>query len=489
MRYPIYTPDISRYTTSIHRAISDGWISSQGGFLEKARELVSHQLGSPYVVLVNNGTSATHLLYKALKFKHPTVQKIYVPDYVFAAVWNCALYEYPADAIAVLPTDPVTLNPVFTNIEPNSAVVIVHNVGNVINVPLLQRERPDLIFVEDCCEAFLEEYESRKTGTAGLCAAVSFFGNKIVTTGEGGLWYTHDKDLYEFIYKTCHHGMTAERYVYDVLGYNYRMTNLQAALLYDQLRDIDTILDMKRAVRDRYVAMLSPWMVSSGLWMNVLRVPGGCYSSLAPKLRDIGIDTRPMFYPIHTHAHLRDIVATSTPINHDEVFMIPSSPGLSLFDQAFISHALRAVVSGREAPTVVRITNENRSLLDAFVAQPQPSTFRYFAKRTADECLTNHELTLVATQDERPIGYAHIDDRWIGLCVLPDWQGRGYGTFILDILLDYARHAGISPLRLTVDKTNDRAYRMYTHRGFAVQEVTDTIYRMINDDSVAGVNR
>jgi perosamine synthetase len=489
MRYPIYTPDISRYTASLQKAIADGWISSQGEFLEKARAVASHQLGSPYVVLVNNGTSATHLLYKALKFKHPMLRKIYVPDYVFAAVWNCALYEYPADVISVLPTNPATLNPVFEGVEPNSAVVIVHNVGNIVNVPQLQRERPDLIFVEDCCEAFLEEYEGRKTGTAGLCAAVSFFGNKIVTTGEGGLWYTHDKDLYDFIYKSCHHGMTSERYVYDVLGYNYRMTNLQAALLYDQMRDIDAILDTKRNVRDRYAAMLSPWMVSSGLWMNVLRVPNGRYADIAPKLRGLGIDTRPMFYSIHTHAHLREIAATSTPINHDEVFMIPSSPTLSLFDQVFISHALRAVVLGREVPTVVRIATENRSLLDAFVAQPQPATFRYFAKRTVDECLENHTLTLVATQDERPIGYAHLDDRWVGLCVLPEWQGRGYGTFILDIVLDYARQAGISPLRLTVDKTNEHACQMYTRRGFVVQEVTDTFYRMTNDDQASSIDR
>ena len=87
------------------------------------------------------------------------------------------------------------------------------------------------MFVEDCCEAFLETYEGSVVGTKSLCGAVSFFGNKLITTGEGGLWYTQDKDVYEFIYKSCHHGMTSDRYVYDVLGYNYRMTNLQAAFV------------------------------------------------------------------------------------------------------------------------------------------------------------------------------------------------------------------------------------------------------------------
>lgn len=483
MQYPIYTPDISRYTTSIHKAIADGWISSQGEFIEKARNTASAVLGSPYVVLVNNGTSATHLLYKALKFKHPNLRRIYVPDYVFAAVWNCALYEYPPEMISVLPTDPVTLNPVFASLESNSAVVVVHNIGNVVNVPELQRQRPDLVFVEDCCEAFLESYEGRKTGTASLCAAVSFFGNKIVTTGEGGLWYTNDKELYDFIYKSCHHGMTSERYVYDVLGYNYRMTNLQAALLYDQLQDIATILDRKREVRYRYDALLPGWMTTTGLWMNVLRIPGASYSVLAPQLRDLGIDTRPMFYSIHTHSHLLAISAVSTPIHHDELIMIPSSPGLTTIDQVLIASALRAVVAGRCPPKVQRITASNRELLDAFVANELPSTFRYFTKRAVDTCLATHTATLVAMDGTRPVAYAHLDDRWLGVCVLPEAQGRGYGSFLVRCIMDIAWQLGVSEVRLTVDHDNQVAYRMYCQLGFVVQDSTDTYYCMTNDPS------
>ncbi len=477
MRYPVYTPDIAPYTASLHKAIADGWISSQGEFIETARSELSKRLGSPYVVLVNNGTSATHLLYKALKFKHPSVRTVYVPDSVFVAVWNCALYEYSPSQIVVLPTDPVSLNPVFPEtFLPDSAVVVVHNIGNVVNVPELQRKHPGLVVVEDCCEAFLETYEDRPTGTASLCAAVSFFGNKLVTTGEGGAWYTNDKELYDFILKSCHHGMTSERYVYDVLGYNYRMTNLQAALLTDQMRDIDAILARKRAVRDRYATLLPEWMISSGLWMNVLRIPGGVS---AGTLRAIGIDTRPMFYPIHRHAHLQCIQADSTPIGHEELVMIPSSPTLTAYDQAFIATAIRAVAAGRIPPDVQRITPENRALLDSFVAHEMPPTFRYFATRSVDMCLVNHTLTLVVPD----VAYAHLDDRWIGVCVLPESQGRGIGAFLLDLVIAYARVEGIRPLRLTVDKTNTIALDMYRHRGFVVQSETERIYSMTNDPS------
>lgn len=477
MRYPVYTPDIAAYTSSLHKAIEDGWISSQGEFIETARSELAKRLGTPYVVLVNNGTSATHLLYKSLKFKHPSIKTLYVPDSVFVAVWNCALYEYSPEQIVVLPTDPVTLNPVFPDsFPPNSALVVVHNIGNVVNVPDLQRTHPGLVVVEDCCEAFLEEYEGRPTGTASLCAAVSFFGNKLVTTGEGGAWYTNDKPLYDFILKSCHHGMTSERYVYDVLGYNYRMTNLQAALLTDQMRDIDVILARKRMVRDRYARLLPEWLISSGLWMNVLRIPGGVS---ADTLRIVGIDTRPMFYPIHRHSHLRCIRAESTPIGHEDLVMIPSSPTLTAYDQAFIATALRAVVASRIPPDVHRITSENRSLLDSFVANEMPPTFRYFATRNVDTCLASHTLTLVVPE----VAYAHIDDRWIGLCVLPASQGHGIGSFLLDLLLAYARVAGVHPLRLTVDKANTLAYEMYCRRGFVVQEETERIYSMTNDPS------
>jgi perosamine synthetase len=475
MRYPVYTPDIAPYTTSLHTAIADGWISSQGEFLGKAKDEVSRLLGTPYVVLVNNGTSATHLLYTALKLKHPSIETLYVPDYVFVAVWNCALYEYSPEQLVVLPTDPVTLNPVLPEtFKPNSALVVVHNLGTVVNVPELQRKHPELVIVEDCCEAFLETYEGRPTGTAALCGAVSFFGNKVFTTGEGGLWYTNDKELFETIHRMCHHGMTSQRYVYDVLGYNYRMTNLQAALLYDQLRDSEAILARKRVVRDRYAALL-PWCITTGLWMTVLRIPGQSASALAESLRTYGIDTRPMFYPVQTHAHLREIPATSTPIAHDELMMLPSGPRLSAFDQALIATTLRTLVEGRTPPMVHRITPETRGLLEAFLAQPHPPTFRYFTTRTVDHCLASHTLTLVATDGDDVIGYGHLEDRWIGLCVLPRAQGRGVGRFLLELLCASTEER---PLRLTVDRTNLRAQDLYTRTGFVVNAVTDTVLSM-----------
>ena len=478
MRYPIYTPDIARYTASAHACLDAGWVSSQGEYIAKTTKAFEERLGIPYIVLVNNGTSATHLLYKSLKFKYPCLEHIYVPNNVFVAVWNAGLYEYPASMFHVLEVDPVTLNmrvgeDYIRELKPNSAVVVVHNIGNVVDVPRLKKMRPDLVFVEDACEAFLERYGDQVTGSASLCAAVSFFGNKMITSGEGGIWYTHDKELYEFIYKSCHHGMTSERYVYDVLGYNYRMTNVQAALLYEQLQAMDAILKRKRGVADRYKALFGDAVVTTGLWMMVLRFPGLRYTDILPRLTALGIDTRPMFYDLRRHTHLQGVNCPSKELNTSDVFMIPSSPTLTKFDQVVIENAVQQAIRGTAVP-IVKATQES---LTEFLRNPMPGTFRYFAKRSVEHCLEVHTLTLLAMEGDVPIGYAHIDERWIGLCVLPHAQSKGVGKALLTFLLSYARVVGM-PLRLSVDKNNERAIGLYQRHGFNTVRESETVYFM-----------
>jgi perosamine synthetase len=478
MQYPVYTPNIKPYTRSIQKAIEDGWISSQGEFIVKAQDECKRIIGTPYCILLNNGTSATHLLYKSIKYKYPNIKKIYVPDYVFVGVWNCALYEYSADQLEVLQIDKNTLNmnedeEYISSLSPNSAVIVVHNIGNVVNVPRLQRIRPDIVFVEDCCEAFLEEYEGKKVGTSALCAAVSFFGNKIITTGEGGLWYTNDKELYQYLYRSCHHGMTSERYIYDVLGYNYRMTNLQAAFLYDQLTDIDNILSIKRKVYNRYIELFKNTDVqpiTAGLWMFVVRIPNNIcnYSKF-------GIDTRPMFYNIHAHQHLRNIPYTFQNIHHSEICMIPSSPSLTSFDQTYIANSIVHRLSNL---SIRKVTLENIELLDRFINQQLPDTFRYFRKHDSDYCLKHHTITLIGLYEEEPICYGHIDETWIGICVLPDYQSRGYGKQLMDFLMKYAILESIHSLRLTVDKTNNRAIALYKKYQFSILSDEEKYYLM-----------
>ncbi len=300
---------------------------------------------------MNNGTSATHSLFKALKFKYPNIGKIYLPNNVFIAPWNCCLMEYPETVIEVMKMDTNTLNidvseEYILSLEKNSAICIVHNLGNIVNVPRLKRIRPDLIFIEDNCEGLFGKYEGQYTGTASLCSAVSFYGNKTITTGEGGAFFTNDKEVFDYINSIYSHGMTSKRYVHCHIATNFRMTNVQAAFLYDQLNDIQNILNLKSNVFNKYDSLLKPLIDSGQIiafqneentehskWMYSITIPSKVYEEIEDFMKKHDIEVRPIFYDIHCHSHLKniknnfDISATNSIINSS--IMLPSFPELS----------------------------------------------------------------------------------------------------------------------------------------------------------------
>jgi perosamine synthetase len=334
MTIPIYKPTLS--TKSITCALQTGWISSQGQYVPMVEEKLKQILGMKHVLLLANGTCATHCLFIALKWKYPTLTKIYVPDNVYIAAYNAALMEYPLEALEVLPIDPGTLNMecnVVASLEQNSAVLVVHNLGHVVNVPLLQRERPDLIFLEDNCEGFLGTYEDRPSGSASLCSSLSFFANKTITCGEGGAFCTNDDEIAEFIFRTTHQGQTDTRYLHDRLGYNYRITNLQAALLNDQLDSLEEIIRRKRRVFNWYASQIGDvYQPAEGCtnanWMVCTRIP-------LPHPTFDGVETRPFFYHVRDHTHLKTIKlhpshsVEMSRILHDECVLLPSYPDLT----------------------------------------------------------------------------------------------------------------------------------------------------------------
>lgn len=352
---PVYKPRI--YKESAFKAIESSWISSQGEYLRKTVELLKSFFNIPYVILMNNGTSSTHMLLKALQFKYPTVKKLYVPNNVFVAVWNVCFYENLYD-LEVLEMDSKTLNmrvdkEYIDTLEKDSAVFIVHNVGNIVNVPRLKSLRPDLIFVEDNCEGLFGKYEDIYSGMseASLCSSCSFFGNKIITSGEGGAFFTHDKEVYEYIYSTVHHGLGTQQFLYDRLGYNYRMTNIQAAFLYDQLQNIESILADKARVIRTYKESLSNEEVlypkeeentEPSNWMFVCGVQKP-YSEVLNCMKAQNIDIRPFFYDIQEHKHLQTI--PRKPLQLLATFiMLPSYPDLTSDEIQSIVSTLKSII-------------------------------------------------------------------------------------------------------------------------------------------------
>lgn len=322
---PIYKPYLSKYKSSAIDAINSEWISNHGKYIQLASEKLTNILGNKYCILMNNGTSATHCLFKALKYKYPNISKIYVPNNVFIAPWNCCLMEYPETVMEVMKTDPNTLNTdvseeYIQSLDKNSAVCIVHNLGNIVNVPRLKRLRPDLVFIEDNCEGLFGKYEGAYSGTASLCSAVSFYGNKTITTGEGGAFFTDDEEIYKYINNIYSHGMTPKRYVHCNVATNFRMTNVQAAFLYDQLNDIEHILRLKTNVFNQYNLLLEPLLNTGKVkvftseadtehskWMYSIIVPSKSFEELESIFKENNVEIRPVFYDIHEHSHLKNI--------------------------------------------------------------------------------------------------------------------------------------------------------------------------------------
>ncbi|MFM9052183.1 MAG: DegT/DnrJ/EryC1/StrS family aminotransferase [Bacteroidota bacterium] len=344
---PIYQPylpkECLRYA---HEALESTWISSQGVFIDRAKERLKDLVDSRYVILVNNGTCATHMLALGLHFKYPHVKKLLVPNNVYVAAWNSFLYSGGFELIPV-DADLNTWNMDAGMIgEPgdDTALLVVHNLGNIVNVPAIQRKYPRLLIVEDACEGLFGKYEGSSAGTRCLLGSISFFGNKTITSGEGGAVFTQDEELFEYLNSVRGQGQSSVRYVHDKLGYNYRMTNIQAALLFGQMEIVDEIRSRKHEVFERYRRELEPVdevrfqicepETEHAQWMFAVRFEGFTFErkrALELFLFENNIETRPMFYPMNQHPYLKDIkgdMRIATRLNHQGL-ILPSFPELT----------------------------------------------------------------------------------------------------------------------------------------------------------------
>ena len=354
-RIPVYKPSISSLSIeNVNDALTTNWISWRGNYVNEAIARLRKLCGVEHIVLTCNGTAATHCIFRALRFKHPECHKIYVPNHSYIAVWNTALQEYRADEIEALDADIITFNTDFSQIdalEKGACVLIVHHFSGIVDVPALQEQRPDLIFIEDNCEGFLGQYSNgHPSGSASLCSSISFFANKTMTSGEGGAFCTNDPDVYEYIYKYCHQGVTKQQYVHDMFATNYRMTNIQAAIICGQLDGVEKTMEKKKALfmwyKNAYKKMCQDASITkdnvffqednsmSSYWMCacVIHHPGHTgYTQVEKAFNDQGIETRPFFYPITKHPHM---YAVSSPRNNCAKYLsrrglvLPSYPEL-----------------------------------------------------------------------------------------------------------------------------------------------------------------
>jgi perosamine synthetase len=357
---PIYKPYLPKEALQYaHEALDSGWISSIGEFKTKAQDKLKEVYKDSYVLLTSNGTTAGHLMIKTL-LRRNKIKRFYVPNNVFIAAWNMILYEFNGD-FDIIPIDcnKDTWNFDYENYkfidEEDSCVVVVHNLGNPVNVPNLRAKFKNIKIIEDNCEGFFGEYNGVPTGTESIISTLSFFGNKNITCGEGGAVITKDPNHYEYMNYIHGQAQTSTRYVHGELGYNYRMTNVQAAILYGQLLISDDIKKKKEFVFETYKKNLSgidkvKLQVTENncvhsKWMFGVQIEGSEFSKSQYILKSYDIESRQMFFPLSSHNHLNVFKRDETVARklNEEVIILPSYPELTEEHIVFICKKIKSI--------------------------------------------------------------------------------------------------------------------------------------------------
>ena len=240
MRIPVYQPELSGNEKKyVNECLDTTWISAKGRFVKDFENGFAGYLGVNHAVSVCNGTVALHLALMTLGIGEG--DEVILPSLTYVASANAVTYTgaKPVFADSLYESwqiDPKDIERKIT--EKTRAIMVVHLYGQPCDMDAIMKiaHEHNLFVVEDCAEAFGSKYKGRYVGSFGDIAAFSFYGNKTITTGEGGMVVTNDRQLAERAAHIKDQGMSAEReYWHDIIGYNYRMTNICAAIGLAQL--------------------------------------------------------------------------------------------------------------------------------------------------------------------------------------------------------------------------------------------------------------
>jgi perosamine synthetase len=293
--------------------LDTGWISGSGKYVDDFEREFAAFCGVEHAVSVSNGTAGLHVALLALGVGPG--DEVIVPDLTYVASANAVTYCGAKPVLADVDPSIWTLDPedVARKISPaTKAIMPVHLYGHPADIdPILElASEHNLHVVEDAAEAHGAEYKGRRVGGLGDVGVFSFFGNKIITTGEGGMITTNDKELADKVRLLKGQGMdTARRYWFPVVGYNYRMTNIQAAIGLAQLERIEWFIEKKREVAALYDEALRSLPVitqheavwaNSVYWLYSICLPEEFdRDKIMTRLLEHGVETRPFFHPMH----------------------------------------------------------------------------------------------------------------------------------------------------------------------------------------------
>lgn len=354
----------------IASAIKQGMFWATGPNVAKFEQMIAEYLGIKYAVTFNSGTSALHAILLAHGIGRG--DEVIVPSFTFIATANAPLFVSAKPIFADIEDKTYGLDPSDVGdkiTKKTKAIIPIHYGGS----PCLVRELReiagdnDLVLIEDAAEAFGAMVGGEKVGTFGDAALLSFCQNKVITTGEGGAMVTNSKKIYERLRLIRSHGrlensdyFSSPKFMdYVALGYNFRMSNLIAALGVAQLKKVNKIITMRRK-NARYLTKklskteeVTPPTAPNDFFhvyqMYTIRVSGGkeVRDDLAKYLAKRGIMTKVFFYPVHlTHFYRNELgYEVKLPVTEKvsgEVLTLPMYPSLTEEEMNYIADAINA---------------------------------------------------------------------------------------------------------------------------------------------------
>lgn len=315
LEFHLAEPDIGPLELEyVTQAVRSGWVSSIGEFIGRFEKGIADLCEVNHAVAVSNGTVALHLTLVSLGIGPG--DEVIVPSLTFAATAAAVIHAGATPVFVDSESDTYNMDPqaveaAMTN--RTKAIIPVHLYGHPADMDAMRRivRGRNCIVIEDAAEAHGALYHRKKVGSIGKAGTFSFYGNKLLTTGEGGAVVTNDGKLAKRLRFLKDHAMDPKRrYWHPEIGFNFRMTNIQAALGCAQLERFNSLIEKRQQLIDSYREKFSDLPVrinpseewaKPAPWLTTMLLPKGCKADeLSKMLREIGIDSRPFFVPLDT---------------------------------------------------------------------------------------------------------------------------------------------------------------------------------------------
>lgn len=346
--------------------ITSNWISSQGKYVQEFERMFSTLHEDRPTISVSNGTTALHLALMSLGIE--AGDEVIVPDITFAASANSVVHCNAVPVLCEVERDSLCIDIESAEmlITPRTkAIMPVHLYGEACNMSRVMdlAHRYNLKVVEDCAEGLGSKWEGKPVGTFGDAATFSFFGNKTVTTGEGGMIVFRESSTCSTAQELRDHGMSRERkYWHEKIGFNYRMTNMQAALGVAQMERFEEIIESKVKLGMRYISLLSgskkiSWLpqvrneVVNSFWLFTVVLDKSINRDfIMAGMKELGVEVRPVFYPLHAmppfESCLRSKELSISRWVSAHGISLPSSVDLTSGEQEYICDRLLQLLDG-----------------------------------------------------------------------------------------------------------------------------------------------